>query len=107
MIPSRKLPPPTDLSVPRCATHQMQYNNASCKGNRKLSVYQLPHERAVYPSIGSYETDMLENVGGRGLSHELAGNLQRNMRELCRKGAPLGPLREKKCRRASCGADVN
>ena len=32
---------------------------------------------------------MLENVGGGGLSHELAGNLQRNIRELCRKDAPL------------------
>jgi hypothetical protein len=67
----------------------MQYNNASCKGNRKLSVYQQAHERAEYPSIGSYETDMLDSVGGRGLSHELAGNLQRSMRERCRKHAPL------------------
>ena len=32
---------------------------------------------------------MLENVGGGGLSHELAGNLQRNMRERYRKDAPL------------------
>jgi len=32
---------------------------------------------------------MLDTVGGRGLAHELAGNLQRNMRELCRKDAPL------------------
>jgi hypothetical protein len=42
----------------------MQYNNAGCKGNRKLSVYQLPH---AHP----------------------AGSLQRNIRELCRKDAPL------------------
>jgi hypothetical protein len=27
----------------------MQYNNANCKGSRKLSVYQLLHERAVHP----------------------------------------------------------
>jgi hypothetical protein len=32
---------------------------------------------------------MLDGVGGRGLSHELAGNLQRSMRERCRKHAPL------------------
>jgi hypothetical protein len=32
---------------------------------------------------------MLDSGGDRGLSHELAGNLQRNMRELCRKDAPL------------------
>jgi hypothetical protein len=32
---------------------------------------------------------MLDGVGGRGLSHELAGNPQRNMRELCRRDAPL------------------
>jgi hypothetical protein len=50
---------------------------------------------------------MLENVGGGGLSHELAGNLQRNMRERYRKDAPLARYASKKCRGASCGADVN
>jgi len=67
----------------------MQYNNAACKGNRKLSVYQLPHERAEYP---------LDTV----LRNWHAWKRRRPRPVTWAACA----LREQKCRRASCGADV-